>query len=121
MAQPPGFIDSRFPDHVCRLRKAIYGLPQAPLAWYQWFSSFLLDLGFHQSRSDSSLFHYHQGTSVIYLLLYVDDIILTGNDFGLLRRFILRVGSEFKLKDLGQLFFRARSIFYLYWPLCSPS
>lgn len=103
MSQPPGFVDPRFPDHVCRLKKALYGLRQTPLAWFQRFSSFLLSLEFLASRSDSSLFYLHQGTSVVYLLLYVDDIILTGNDASLLRRFISRTHSEFAIKDLGQL------------------
>lgn len=103
MAQPPGFVDPKHPTHVCRLKKALYGLRQAPLAWFQRFSSFLFSLGFRQSRSDTSLFFLHQGKSTILLLLYVDDIILTGNNPSLLRRFISRASNEFALKDLGAL------------------
>lgn len=80
MSQPPGFVDPRYPDHVCQLKKALYGLRQAPLAWFQRFNSYLLSLGFRQTQSDSSLFFLLKGASVIYLLLYVDDIIITGND-----------------------------------------
>lgn len=103
MAQPPGFVDPRFPYHVCRLKKALYGLRQAPLAWFQRFSSYLTSLGFLQSHCGSSLFHFHRGTSIIYLLLYVDDIIVTGNDSSLLHNFISRTHREFAIKDLGRL------------------
>lgn len=103
MAQPPGFIDPRHLDHVCRLKKAMYGLLQAPLAWFQRFNSFLFSLGFVQSRVDSSPFHFHRGKSIIYLLLYVDDVIVTGNDFTALCHFISRTHQEFAIKDLVRL------------------
>lgn len=103
MALPPGFVDPRFPNHVCRLKKAFYGLCQAPLAWFQRFISYLLSLGFRQSRSDSSLFHFHRGTYIIYLLLYVDDIIVTWNDSTALQNFISCTHREFAFKDLGKL------------------
>ncbi|XP_071688938.1 secreted RxLR effector protein 161-like [Rutidosis leptorrhynchoides] len=78
MEQPLGFIDSRFPSHVCRLKKALYGLKQAPRAWFQRLSTFLTQLGFVCSRADPSLFVYKKGTCLAYLLVYVDDLILTG-------------------------------------------
>ncbi|XP_012845775.1 PREDICTED: uncharacterized protein LOC105965758 [Erythranthe guttata] len=55
MEQPPGYIDPRFPNHVCQLKKAIYGLKQAPRAWFQLLGSFLIQLGFYCSRADTSL------------------------------------------------------------------
>lgn len=79
MRQPPGFTHPDFPEHVCRLRKAIYGLKQAPWAWFQRFSTSLFNLGFTISRASLSLFIYKVGVVIIYLLLYVDDIIITGN------------------------------------------
>lgn len=79
MKQPPGFVHPERPDYVCRLNKAIYGLKQAPRAWFDKFSSFLLDFGFQCSFPDPSLFVYHHGSDDIYLLLYVDDMLLTGN------------------------------------------
>lgn len=103
MAQPQGFIDPQHPHHVCRLKKALYGLRQAPLAWFQRFSRFLVALGFQQSRCDTSLFFLHRGSSVIFLLLYVDDIVFTGNNKSLLQQFISRANREFALKDLGTL------------------
>ncbi|RVW75985.1 Retrovirus-related Pol polyprotein from transposon RE1 [Vitis vinifera] len=103
MEQPPGYIDSRFPTHVYLLKKALYGLKQAPRAWFQRFSSFLLTLGFSSSRADTSFFVFHQQSSLIYLLLYVDDIIVTGNNPSLLDSFTRKLHSEFATKDLGSL------------------
>jgi hypothetical protein len=103
MEQPPGYIDPRFPNHVCQLKKALYGLKQAPRAWFQRFSSFLLQLGFYCSRADTSLFVFHKHSDMIYLLLYVDDIIITGNNPSLLENFTCKLNSEFATKDLGSL------------------
>lgn len=103
MAQPPGFVDPHFPDHVCRLKKTLYGLLQAPFAWFQQFRSYLLSLGFRQTQSDYSLFYLLQGKSLIYLFLYVDDIIITGNDQAMLCRFIAHTHFEFAIKYFGQL------------------
>jgi hypothetical protein len=103
MEQPPGYIDPRFPNHVCQLKKALYGLKQAPRAWFQRFSSVLLQLGFYCSRADTSLFVFHKHSDIIYLLLYVDDIIITGNNPSLLENFTCKLNSEFATKDLGSL------------------
>jgi histone deacetylase 1/2 len=56
MTQPPGYEDPKFPTKVCRLKKALYGLKQAPRAWFQRLSSALLQWGFSNSRTDSSMF-----------------------------------------------------------------
>ena len=79
MHQPPGFRDRSFLDHVCLLQKSIYGLKQAPRAWYHRFAQFITGFGFTNNKSDSSLFIYKQGAQTAYLLLYVDDIILTAS------------------------------------------
>ncbi|GJU18613.1 ribonuclease H-like domain-containing protein [Tanacetum coccineum] len=80
MHQPPGFRDSKYPDHVCLLQRSLYGLKQAPRAWFQRFASYITRVGFQSSRCDSSLFIYKHGMDTAYLLLYVDDIILLGYD-----------------------------------------
>jgi Reverse transcriptase (RNA-dependent DNA polymerase) len=105
MAQPPGFVDPQHPDHVCRLNKALYGLRQSPRAWFQKLSTFLSQLGFLASSSDPSLFLYHKGNDLVLLLVYVDDIILTGNNQALLQQFITLLDHQFTIKDLGQLNF----------------
>ena len=102
-SQPTGFVDSAHPSHVCKLNKSLYGLKQAPRAWYSRFASHLLALGFVEAKSDTSLFIYRRGTDTVYLLLYVDDIILTASSPGLLRSTITALQSEFAMKDLGPL------------------
>jgi hypothetical protein len=101
--QPTGFEDSTHLDYVCRLNRSLYGLKHAPFAWYNRFASHLLQLGFDEAKTDTSLFVYHKGADTIYLLLYVDNIVLTASSMPLLRRTITTLQHEFSLKDLGQL------------------
>uniref|UniRef100_A0A2N9GWX8 Integrase catalytic domain-containing protein n=1 Tax=Fagus sylvatica TaxID=28930 RepID=A0A2N9GWX8_FAGSY len=103
MTQPQGYIDSQHPSHVCKLLKSIYGLKQAPRAWFESFTSQLLHLGFSASTADSSLFIYKNDNIIAYLLLYVDDIVLTSNTPTFLDHLIAQLSKIFDLKDLGQL------------------
>ncbi|KAK9072095.1 hypothetical protein SSX86_008527 [Deinandra increscens subsp. villosa] len=103
MAQPPGFVDPSFPNHVCKLNKAIYGLKQASRAWYDELKSFLVSLGFKPTISDSSLFTLTTGSHLIFILVYVDDIIITGSSHSLITKFIHTLSTKFSLKDLGSL------------------
>ena len=103
MSQPPGFVNSEHPTHVCRLNKAIYGLKQAPRAWYTELTKFLLGLGFTRAVSDTSLFMLSNHVHPIYLIVYVDDIIVTGPHAQTLTQFIQRLAHRFALKDLGAL------------------
>ncbi|KAM0041545.1 putative RNA-directed DNA polymerase [Helianthus debilis subsp. tardiflorus] len=103
MHQPPGFMDKQFLDFVCRLRKSLYGLKQAPRAWFTRFSGFILSHGFPSSIYDSSLFIYRRGNRMAYLILYVDDIVLTAFDSMLLTSIITMLSREFAMTDLGQL------------------
>lgn len=105
MAQPPGFEDPQFPTHVCRLNKALYGLKQAPRAWFSTFSSFLLQLGFLPSHCDNSLFVQSTATTLTYLLVYVDDILITRSSSSHIQSLISQLNSVFSLKDLGSLSF----------------
>ncbi|GJU13533.1 ribonuclease H-like domain-containing protein [Tanacetum coccineum] len=100
---PPGFVDARFPHHVCRLQRSLYGLKQAPRAWFQRFAGYTNRVGFSSSRSDSSLFIYQHGFEVAYLLIYVDDIVLTISSTDLLQRIISSLHKEFDMADLGAL------------------
>ena len=105
MIQPPGFVDPTHPDHVCKLQKSLYGLKQAPRAWFERFTSHLLTIGFVASTADPSLFVLRTGSTVLYLLLYVDDIILTGNSSSAVTSLITQLAHTFELKDLGPLRF----------------
>jgi hypothetical protein len=101
--QPVGFVDPAHPDMVCKLNKSLYGLKQAPRAWYSRFATFLCSQGFVEAKSDTSLFLLRRGPDTAYLLLYVDDIVLTASSPGLLRRIISCLQQEFAMKDLGAL------------------
>lgn len=79
MEQPKAFVDSTYPHHVCRLHKALCGLKQAPRAWFQKLSQALLALGFTTSLVDTSLFMLHKPLVHLFVLVYVDDIILVKN------------------------------------------
>ncbi|KAG7533328.1 Reverse transcriptase RNA-dependent DNA polymerase [Arabidopsis thaliana x Arabidopsis arenosa] len=102
VSQPPGFVDLDRLNHVCRLQKALYDLKQAPRAWYQELRNFLLKAGFTNSLADTSLFIYHQGSDFLYVLVYVDDIIIAGVE-SLVKRFNTALAARFSLKDLGAL------------------
>ena len=101
MEQPPGMADPHLPQHVCKLQHALYGLKQAPRAWFDRFSAFLLQYGFHCSLADPSLFIFHSDYGSLILLLYVDDILLTGTGDTLVANFITLLSQEFAMKDLG--------------------
>ena len=102
-SQPTGFVDPARPEMVCRLNKSLYGLKQAPRAWYSRFATFLVSLGFTEAKSDTSLFVYRRGDETAYLLLYVDDIVLTASSQHLLQTIIRSLQQEFAMKDLGVL------------------
>ncbi|PKU75693.1 Retrovirus-related Pol polyprotein from transposon TNT 1-94 [Dendrobium catenatum] len=101
MAQPRGFIDNEFPDHVCHLRKSIYGLRQAPRQWYTTFTKHLIQLGFQYSTADPSLLTFKRDSTLIFLLVYVDDILVTGNNEVLLSDILSKLHSKFNMKNLG--------------------
>jgi hypothetical protein len=98
-----GFVDPTQPDRICRLNKSLYGLKQAPRAWYSRFTIYLLSLGFVEAKSDTSLFIFCRGVDTVYLLLYVDDIVLTTSSTALLQHTISALKREFAMKDLGLL------------------
>jgi hypothetical protein len=85
-SQPVGFVDPVHPQLVCQLNKPLYGLKQAPWVWYHCFASYLVSLGFIEAKSDTSQFIYCHGASTAYLLLYIDDIVLTTSSPELLQR-----------------------------------
>ncbi|KAL5774663.1 hypothetical protein ACOSP7_012220 [Xanthoceras sorbifolium] len=102
MEPPPGL--RRQGEHtICRLNKSLYGLKQASRNWFSIFSDTIRKAGYQQSKADYSLFTKTQGTSFTAILIYVDDILLTGNDLHemeRLKRFLLK---RFHIKDLENL------------------
>lgn len=103
MHQPPGFVDKSQPHHVCKLDKALYGLKQAPCAWNARFTNFLAQLSFKTSKCDASMFVYRNGNNIAYLLLYVDDIIITGSTKQLIDTITNALKKEFPMTDMGRL------------------
>ncbi|GJS27460.1 ribonuclease H-like domain-containing protein [Tanacetum coccineum] len=103
MHQPPGFRDFSYPDYVCLLQRSLYGLKQAPRAWFWRFASYITRVGFHHGRCDTSLFIYRHGMDTAYLLLYVDDIVITSSSSDLLQQIIRSLHQEFAMTDLGLL------------------
>lgn len=103
MHQPPGFVDKKYPHYVCKLEKALYGLKQAPRAWNARISQSLKRLGFVTTKSDASLFVYSCNGELAYLLLYVDDIILTGSSKNLLDKITSSLKMEYPMTDMGRL------------------
>lgn len=79
MYQPPGYEDKSKGNLVCKLDKALYGLKQAPRAWYDRLCKKLVSLGFVPSKAETSLFYYSKGGLTIFVLVYVDDIIVASS------------------------------------------
>ncbi|KAA0067104.1 putative mitochondrial protein [Cucumis melo var. makuwa] len=101
MKPPPG--TSSPPHKVCLLCRALYGLKQAPRAWFTTFSSIITQLGFTSNPHDTALFTRHTPQGIVLLLLYVDDMIITGNDPQAISDLQHYLGQHFEMKDLGSL------------------
>ena len=102
MQQPPGFADLTKPHHVCQLHKSLYGLKQAPRAWYDKLHAALHSLGFVGSQSDHSLF-VKKDPSLVFIMVYVDDILVTGPSSAACQTVITQLSTLFPIKDLGAL------------------
>ena len=103
MQQPPGFVERGKENYICKLDKALYGLKQAPRAWYSRLSTKLVDLGFKPSRADTSLFIFNRGGITMYVLVYVDDIIVASSTDQATSALLKDLQKDFALKDLGDL------------------
>eukprot|EP00253_Pinus_taeda_P020466 PITA_20466 len=112
MEQPPGFIQTDS-SLVCQLKKSLYGLKQAPRAWYAKMDSFLLDTGFSRCHSDNTVYTKKVGKSLIILVLYVDDLILTGSHPNLINHVKSTLKKQFEMTDLGHFI-------YLVFKSCNP-
>ncbi|RVW36460.1 Retrovirus-related Pol polyprotein from transposon TNT 1-94 [Vitis vinifera] len=101
MQPPPGLsVES---NKVCHLRRALYGLKQAPRAWFAKFNSTIFRLGYTASPYDSALFLRRTDKDTILLLLYVDDMIITGDDLSGIQELKDFLSQQFEMKDLGHL------------------
>ncbi|KAK1697335.1 hypothetical protein QYE76_014032 [Lolium multiflorum] len=102
MVQPKGFVDPKNADKVCKLQRSIYGLKQASRSWNRRFDKVIKDFGFIQCHGEACIYKKVSGSSVAFLILYVDDILLIGNDIELLSSVKGYLNNSFSMKDLGE-------------------
>ena len=103
MSQQTGYIDPSRPDHVCLLKRSLYGLKQAPQMWNKRLTDALLSLGFMGSKADISLFYMSTPGDKLFCLIYVDDILIMGNNPVRIKVLVSQLQSQFALCDLGML------------------
>ena len=104
MSLPPGFEEELGRNKVCRLKKSLYGLKQSPRAWFERFGTVVKGLGYIQSQADHTLFYKHStNNKIAILIVYVDDIILTGDDSLELKNLREKLAKAFDIKELGPL------------------
>ena len=102
MIQPEGFVDPNNTGKICKLKRSIYGLRQAARSWNIRFDEVIIDLGFIKNEEDYCLYKKSSGSSVVFLILYVDDILLIGNDVLMLNSVKESLNEKFSMKDLGE-------------------
>nr|KYP61339.1 hypothetical protein KK1_015826 [Cajanus cajan] len=104
MEQPPGFVAQEECGLVCRLRRSLYGLKQSPQAWFGKFSHIVQSFGLKHSEVDHSVFYCHTSSGkCVNLIMYVDDIVITGNDSVKISQLKRHLVNHFETKDLGYL------------------
>ena len=102
MMQPEGFVDPKNADKVCKLQRSIYGLVQASQSWNIRFGEMIRAFGFIQTYGEACIYKKVSGSSVAFLILYVDDILLMGNDIEFLESINAYFNKCFSMKDLGE-------------------
>jgi hypothetical protein len=101
--QPPGFIDEKHPHWVYRLDKALYGLRQAPRAWYDTLTRHLLKNHFQRGAIDNTLFILHEKGNILLVQIYVDDIIFGSTDENMCKKFSKIMSKEYEMSLMGEL------------------
>nr|GFA53616.1 putative ribonuclease H-like domain-containing protein [Tanacetum cinerariifolium] len=105
VCQPPGFEDPNFLDRVYKVEKALYGLHQAPIAWYETLSTNLLDNGFQRGKIDKTLFIKRHKGDILLVQVYVDDIIFGSTKKELCIAFERLMHEKFQMSSMGKLTF----------------
>nr|GEU32230.1 putative ribonuclease H-like domain-containing protein [Tanacetum cinerariifolium] len=105
ISQPPGFVDLEFPDRVYTVEKDLYGLHQAPRAWYETLSTYLLDNGFGRGAIDKTLFIKHIQDDILLVQVYVDDIIFGSTKRSLSTKFEQLMHKRFQMSSMKKLTF----------------
>ena len=102
MTQPEGFVDPKNAGKMCKLQKSIYGLKQASKSWNLRFDETVKQFGFIKNEDEPCVYKKISGSAVVFLVLYVDDILLIGNDVPTLQNVKAWLGKCFSMKDLGE-------------------
>ena len=105
MAQPEGYVNPKFPNRVCKLNRSIYGLKQASRQWNKRFDEEIKRFGFTQNLDEPCVYQKASGSKSIFLILYVDDILIMGKDIPSLHEVKAYLGKCFSMKDLGEAAF----------------
>jgi hypothetical protein len=101
MKHPKSFVVKGNKELVCKMKKSMYGLKQSPTMWYQKFDTYVLGLGFTRRKEDHCVYFKLIGAHLIYLVLYVDDMFLVGNNKEIIQDVKTQLSSKFDMKDLG--------------------
>ena len=86
---------------MCKLKKALYGLKHAPRAWYSRIDEYLTKNGFVRSKNDSNLYVFHENADLLLIIVYVDDLVITGSRISLIEPIKKCLSIGFDMKDLG--------------------
>ncbi|GJY25240.1 retrovirus-related pol polyprotein from transposon TNT 1-94 [Tanacetum coccineum] len=101
VSQPEGFVDQDNPSRVYKLKKALYGIKQAPRTWYDMLSSFLISQKFSKGAVDPTLFIRHAGNDILLVQIYVDDIIFASTNTAMCDEFANQMTNKFKMSMMG--------------------
>nr|GEV98689.1 retrotransposon protein, putative, Ty1-copia subclass [Tanacetum cinerariifolium] len=102
MEQPERYVDPNYPNRVCKLQRSIYGLKQASRQWNKRFDEEIKEFGFIQNRDEPCVCRKASGSDVVFLILYVDDILILGNNISRLKEVKDYLGKCFSMKDLRE-------------------
>uniref|UniRef100_H3GB73 Reverse transcriptase Ty1/copia-type domain-containing protein n=1 Tax=Phytophthora ramorum TaxID=164328 RepID=H3GB73_PHYRM len=103
MAQPDGYVNEDHPDHVCKLKRSLYGLKQSPRMWNQTIDDFMLKLGFKKCESDHCIYLKRDGQDMIFVALYINDFVLASSSDKILLDTKQALSKRFEMTDMGQL------------------
>ena len=102
MQQPEGFIVPEKEDYVCHLEKSLYGLKQPPKQWYKGFDSFMIGQDYSKSQYHNCVYYKKcSNGSFVYLLLYVDDMLIVAHNISSINELKTQLSNEFEMKHLG--------------------
>ena len=102
MQQPEGFTSKESEHKVCRLQRSIYGLKQASRRWNKCFDNVIREYGYIQNVDEACVYKKASGRVVTFLVLYVDDILLIGNDVGMMQSTKVWLSNQFLMKDMEE-------------------